>query len=193
MCTCSPEGQPYPGLHKSNMASGLTEVILLLYSVLMRSHPESRIQHWNSQHSKDMDLLEWVRRRPQKWRESWNTSATRTGWESWGCSAWRREGSRETLSQPSSTWRACKKAGEGLVTRACSDRKRANNFKLREGIFVSDVRKKFFTVMVVRHWNRLPRDVMDASSREVFKAGLDGALSNLVLWKVSLLQQVGWN
>jgi len=37
--------------------------------------------------------------------EGWNTSAVRKGWESWSCSAWRREGSRETLSQPSSTWR----------------------------------------------------------------------------------------
>ena len=33
---------------------------------------------------------------------------------------------------------------------------------------------------VVRHWNRLPREAVDAPSLEVFKAGLDGALSNLV-------------
>ena len=39
---------------------------------------------------------------------------------------------------------------------------------------------------VVRHWNRLPREVVDAPSLEVFKARLDGALSNLVRWKVSL-------
>ena len=39
---------------------------------------------------------------------------------------------------------------------------------------------------VMRHWNRLPRDVMDAPSLEVFKARLDGALSNLVQWKVAL-------
>ena len=35
----------------------------------------------------------------------WSTSPMRTGWESWGCSAWRRGGCRETLLQPSSTWR----------------------------------------------------------------------------------------
>ena len=40
--------------------------------------------------------------------------------------------------------------------------------------------KKFFTMRMVRHWNRLPREAVDAPSLEVFKARLDGALSNLV-------------
>jgi len=39
---------------------------------------------------------------------------------------------------------------------------------------------KFFTVRVVRRWNRLPREVVDAPSLEAFKARLDGALGSLV-------------
>ncbi|KFV04804.1 hypothetical protein N340_13171, partial [Tauraco erythrolophus] len=54
-----------------------------------------------------------------------------------------------------------------------------NGFKLKEGRFRSDIRKKFFTLRVVRHRNRLPRDV-PAPSLEVFKARLDEALGNLV-------------
>ena len=57
---------------------------------------------------------------------------------------------------------------------------RGNAFKLEEGKFRLDMRKKFFTVRVVRHWNRLPSEVVDAPSLKAFKARLDGALSNLV-------------
>ena len=43
-----------------------------------------------------------------------------------------------------------------------------------------DIRKKSFTERVVRQWNRLPRDMVDALSLETFKARLDQALSNLI-------------
>ncbi|KFQ07926.1 hypothetical protein N329_10136, partial [Haliaeetus albicilla] len=55
-----------------------------------------------------------------------------------------------------------------------------NGFKLQEGRFRLDVRQKFFTVRVVRHWHRLPRKAVDAPSLAVFKSRLDGALGNLV-------------
>jgi len=43
-----------------------------------------------------------------------------------------------------------------------------------------DIRKKFFTMRVVKHWNRLPREVVEAPSLETFKTWLDEALSNLI-------------
>ncbi|KFR17520.1 hypothetical protein N306_01490, partial [Opisthocomus hoazin] len=51
---------------------------------------------------------------------------------------------------------------------------------LKEGRFRLDIRKKFFTMRVVKHWNRLPREAVAGPSLKVFKAKLDGALSSLV-------------
>ena len=82
---------------------------------------------------------------------------------------------------------ACKKYGERLFSRACSDRTRGNGFKLKEGRFILDIRMKFFTMRVVKHCHSLPTEVVDAPSLETFKARLDGALSNLVWLKMSLL------
>jgi len=75
---------------------------------------------------------------------------------------------------------AYRKDGDNLSSRVCCDRTKGDDFKLKEGRFRLDRRKKFFTVRVVKHWHRLPREVVDAPSLETFKARLDGALSNLV-------------
>ena len=75
---------------------------------------------------------------------------------------------------------AYRKAGEGLFTRTGNDRRRGNGFKPKKSRFRLDIRKKFFIMRVVRHWNRLPREVVDAPFLEVFKARLDEALSNLI-------------
>jgi len=69
----------------------------------------------------------------------------------------------------------------------CSDRTKGNGSKVKDGRFGLDIRKKFFIMRVLRHWHRLPIEAAYARSLEVFKDRLDGALSNLVWWKMSLL------
>jgi len=52
------------------------------------------------------------------------------------------------------------------------------------------MRKNFFPLRVMEHWNRLPREVVDSPFLEIFKTRLDKVLCSL-LW-VTLLQQGGW-
>ena len=70
--------------------------------------------------------------------------------------------------------------------RVDSDRTRENGLKLRQGRFRLDITRKFFTQRVVTHWNRLPKEVVDAPSLEAFTARLDVAQGSLVCWLATL-------
>jgi len=74
---------------------------------------------------------------------------------------------------------AYKQEGERLFTRMDSDKTSGNGFKLRQRRFGLDIKRMFFTQRVVMHWNRLPKEVVDAPSLEARKARLDVALGSL--------------
>jgi len=180
------------GCIKRSVASRLREVILPIFSTLVRPHLEYCIQLWGPQHKKDMYVLEQVQRRARKMTRGLEYLSCEDRLRELGLFSLEKTRLRGDLIAAFQYLEgAYRKDGEGLFTRMCSDRTRGNGCKLKEGRFRLDVRKKFFTMRVVKHWNRLPRAAVAAPSPEVFKARLDGALSNLVWWKMSLLMAGG--
>jgi len=170
---------------KKSVASKSREVILPLYSALVRPHLEFYVQVWSPQHKKDMELLERVQRRVTKGLEyfSYEDSLRKLGL----FSLEKRRLRGELIAAFQYLKGAYRKDGENFFSTACCNRTRGNVFKLREGSFRLregrfrlDIRKKIFTMRVVKHWNRLPREVVEATSLETLKARLDGALINWV-------------
>jgi len=181
MCACSLESQTYPGVHQKDYDQQVEggDSVPLLYSgetspgVL---HPLWGLQFWGSQREKDIDLLEWVqgkamkmiRRLEQLFYEERLRELGQFSWE-------KRKLQRKLLVAFQYLKGAYERGGERHFTRSCSDRTRGRGFKLKEGRIRLDV-----TMRVVRYWHRFPREDVDAPSLKVFKAGLNGALSNLV-------------